>query len=78
LANQILIGMILGALLGFAVGPRVSVIAPIGTVFLRLLKMTILPLIFFSIVAGIASVADLKRLRKVGAIFLGYWQLHHF
>lgn len=75
MANQILIGMILGALLGFAVGPRVSVIAPIGTVFLRLLKMTILPLIFFSIVAGIASVADLKRLRKVGAIFLGYWAI---
>lgn len=75
LANQILIGMVLGAILGFIVGPRIAVIAPIGTVFLRLLKMTILPLIFFSIVAGIASVADLKRLKKVGVTFLGYWAI---
>ena len=35
--------------------------------------MTILPLIFFSIVTGVASVADLSKLKKVGGTFLVYW-----
>jgi Na+/H+-dicarboxylate symporter len=45
----------------------------VGDVFIRLLKMTILPLVFFSIVSGVASVADLQRLKKVGGTFLIYW-----
>lgn len=73
LATQILIGLILGAIAGFIFKEKVSVIKPIGTVFIRLLKMTIVPLVFFSIAAGIAGIADLRRLKKVGLVFLGYW-----
>ncbi len=35
--------------------------------------MTIYPLIFFSIAGGIAGIADMQRLRKVGLTFVGYW-----
>lgn len=73
LAAQILIGLILGAIAGFIFKERVAVIKPLGTIFLRLLKMTILPLVFFSIAAGVSSIADLQRLKKVGATFIGYW-----
>lgn len=73
LAGWILIGLVLGAIAGFAVGPGIAIINPIGTLFLRLLKMTIYPLIFFSIAGGIAGIADLNRLRKVGLTFIIYW-----
>lgn len=70
---QILIGLVLGAAAGFVFKDKVAIIQPVGTVFIRLLKMTIIPLIFFSIAAGISSISDMKRLRKVGMTFLGYW-----
>lgn len=70
---KILIALVLGAITGFIFKERVTIIAPIGTVFLRLLKMTIVPLVFFSISAGVSGMADLQRLRKVGLTFIGYW-----
>lgn len=73
LSVKMLLGLALGAVAGIALGERVTVIAPIGTVFLRLLRMTILPLVFFSIVNGVAAVADLNRLKRVGIIFVKYW-----
>ncbi len=73
LAGWILVALVLGACTGFIVGPKISVIEPVGTVFLRLLKMTIYPLVFFSITGGIASIADLNRLKKVGTHFSIYW-----
>ncbi|MDO5563223.1 MAG: dicarboxylate/amino acid:cation symporter [Synergistaceae bacterium] len=77
LATKILIAMVVGALLGYVLKGSYDtwgqVTGPLGTVFIRLLKMTILPLIFFSIVTGVASVADLGKLKKVGGTFLIYW-----
>ncbi|WP_422446332.1 dicarboxylate/amino acid:cation symporter [Thermoanaerobacterium sp. DL9XJH110] len=73
LANKILIAMVLGAIIGYIVGPGITVLDPIGTIFLRLLKMVILPLVFFSIAAGTSSVVDLSRLKRIGGLFLIYW-----
>lgn len=77
LASKVLLAMIIGALLGWIFkgyyAAWSAVTNPIGEVFIRLLKMTIMPLVFFSIVGGIAGVADLKRLKKVGGTFLVYW-----
>lgn len=73
LANKILLGMVLGAIVGWIVGPGIAAIEFVGTIFIRLLRMVILPLIFFSIAAGIASVADMTRLRRVGGLFTLYW-----
>lgn len=50
LAGWILIGLVAGAATGFLVEPGIEIIKPIGTLFLRLLKTTIYPLIFFSTV----------------------------
>jgi len=67
--------MILGAIVGLIVGPGVAVIEPIGTVFIRLLKMVALPVIFFSITTGASGVVDLARLRKIGVLFIVYWAI---
>jgi len=73
LSGWIVIALVTGIIAGFVFGEKISFIAPVGTVFLRLLKMTIYPLVFFSIAGGIAGIANLKRLKKVGLTFLGYW-----
>jgi Na+/H+-dicarboxylate symporter len=77
LAAQILYAMILGLIFGFIFKGAYStwgpVLAPFGTLFIRLLKMVIIPLVFFSIVAGISTMADLSRVKKVGLIFGSYW-----
>lgn len=77
LASKILVAMILGLAFGWIFKGYYEtwqvVTSPIGEVFIRLLKLTILPLIFFSIVTGIAGVSDIKKLKKVGGVFLIYW-----
>ena len=77
LAIKILVGMVVGLLFGFLLKPLHSywtyVTNTVGTVFLRLLKMTILPLVLCSIVGGIASIANLNKLKKIGIRFIIYW-----
>lgn len=77
LATQIMLAMVIGAGLGWVFKDSYDIWSqfskPVGDVFIRLLKMTILPLIFFSIVEGISGVADLKRLKRVGGTFVVYW-----
>ena len=74
---KISIGFILGIIFGFAVGPVVpsspvlsSYIMPfidlVGKIFLRLLMMLIVPLVFASLVAGAASVGDVRKLGRIG------------
>jgi len=61
LAGWILIALVDGTATGFLVGSGIEIIKPIGTLFLRLLKMTIRPLIFFSIAGGFAGTADFMQ-----------------
>jgi len=46
LATQTFLGLILGAIVGLLVGPKIEVIDFIGQIFLRALQMPIVPLIF--------------------------------
>ncbi|MGI6109903.1 MAG: dicarboxylate/amino acid:cation symporter [Eubacteriaceae bacterium] len=66
---QILTALLLGIALGFALqgNPQIAdnYIKPFGTIFLNLVKMIVVPVVLFSIIAGIISLKDIK---KVGAI----------
>ena len=71
LSIKILIGLILGVIGGLIAGPTAVPwmkvwIAPIGTVFINLIKMVIVPVVLASIVAGVASIGDVKKLGRVG------------
>ena len=67
-----LVGIGVGLVIGFA-SPRLALaLAPIGDVFLRMLKMLMVPLVFFCITAGICKMGDVRQLRRVGALFLAY------
>jgi DAACS family dicarboxylate/amino acid:cation (Na+ or H+) symporter len=81
---RILIGLALGAVAGG--GARIAfgtdapaltwlvtqVTEPVGQLFLRLLLMTVVPLVFTSLVAGVAGIGDVRRLGRVGIKCLVY------
>ncbi|MEJ2085800.1 MAG: dicarboxylate/amino acid:cation symporter [Acidobacteriota bacterium] len=73
---QILIAMLVGTLVGLWGGPRtVDWFAWLGVLFIRLLKMIIVPLVMTSIITGIASVGTGKSLGRLFAKTLGYYVL---
>jgi Na+/H+-dicarboxylate symporter len=69
LSTQIFIALVLAIIVGiaFTANPTFAVtyIKPFGTIFLNLIKWIVCPLVFFSIMAGVVSMRDI---RKVGAI----------
>ncbi|XOQ26633.1 MAG: Dicarboxylate/amino acid:cation symporter [Mitsuokella multacida] len=75
LTGKVFIGFVLGILLGIVFGEKITVISFVGTIFLNLVQMNVVPLIFFSIVSGIASMSDVARLRKIGIKTLMYYIL---
>jgi Na+/H+-dicarboxylate symporter len=52
-----------------------DVINPVGLVFLRLIKMVIVPLVFASLLVGVASLGDVRKLGRLGGKTLGYFLL---
>ncbi|WP_101912800.1 dicarboxylate/amino acid:cation symporter [Megasphaera vaginalis (ex Bordigoni et al. 2020)] len=72
LGTQILMGIIVGFILGFSSPALTKLLSPLGTVFLRMLKMLIVPLVFFSITNGICKMGNVKQLVTVGGRFMLY------
>lgn len=68
--QKILAGVVLGAIIGFASPEAAKALTPLGTIFLNMLKMLIVPLVFFSITSGICKMGDVKQLRQVGVRYL--------
>ncbi len=70
LAFYILIGMILGISVGFIFQGNpsfaVNYIKPFGTIFLNLIKMVVVPVVLFSIISGVISMKDIKKVGSVG------------
>ena len=73
LPTQIAIGMVVGVLLGAVVGEGIVVIKPIGDLFLRLIRMVVVPLVFASLLVGTATVGDPKKLGRIGGRTLAYY-----
>jgi len=71
---RILIALILGAIVGLIVGPKIAVIKPFGDLFIRLLQMIVVPVIFFSLITGSASISP-ARLGRVGVKIIVYYFL---
>jgi dicarboxylate/amino acid:cation (Na+ or H+) symporter, DAACS family len=79
LHTKILIGLLVGVIGGLAVNwavggdnPNVTwtianITQPIGTLFLNLLLMIVVPLVFSSLVVGVAGIGDIRKLGRIGA-----------
>ena len=84
LHTRILIGLVVGVVAGVAANaalggddPRVAwtisnVTEPVGQLFLRLLLMVVIPLVFSSLVVGVAGIGDVRRLGRVGVKSFAY------
>ena len=79
LTTQILIALLLAVLAGVLMHNQAdfvnSYIKPIGTIFLNLLKFIVVPLVLFSIMAGILSMNDIKKVGSLGLRTLLYFMV---
>ena len=72
---QVLIGIALGVLVG-ALWPKLGAdLKPLGDAFIALIKLTIAPVIFCTVAAGIAHMSDLKKFGRVGGKALLYFEV---
>ena len=72
---QVLIAMIGGAFVAMIFGERALIFSPLGTIFMKLLKMVIVPLILFSVTSGVTSIGDSNTLGRMGVKVFGYYML---
>lgn len=76
LASQIFIGLILGIIVGaifYGNESAQSFLQPFGDIFLRMIKMIVVPIIVSSLIVAVAGVGDLKAVGKLGAKSLSYF-----
>lgn len=74
LALGILVGIIFSAFLpGAFPGLDTYVLRPVGSIFLNLIRMLVVPIVFFSIVVGTMGISDPRKLGRMGAKALGFF-----
>jgi proton glutamate symport protein len=75
LTAWIVIGMLAGVALGVGAPGFAKRLDPLSTVFLRLIRSIIAPLLFGTLVSGIAATGDLKRMGRIGLKALLYFEI---
>ena len=75
LYTQVLCAIVLGVLLGHFYPALGAQMKPLGDLFIKLIKMLIAPIIFCTVVHGIASMEDMKKVGRVGLKALLYFEL---
>ncbi|MFN3857351.1 MAG: dicarboxylate/amino acid:cation symporter [Caulobacter sp.] len=70
---RILVALVLGAIAGVAWGEGAASIKWIGDMFVLLIRMVVIPLVFVTIVAGVAALIDPKRLGSIGVKTIGLY-----
>lgn len=70
---KIVIAMAFGILTGFILGPSAEMLKPIGSLFLNMISMVIPLLVFSSMVVGVCSIHDPKKMGRVGIRTLAYF-----
>lgn len=78
LSTKILIALGLGIIAGLELGAdgvdlAKTWIAPFGTIFMNMIKMIIVPLVFSSLVIGVCSLGDVKKIGRIGAKTMAYY-----
>src|SRR6201991_33551 len=72
---QVIIAIIAGVLLGFFAPHTGEAMKPLGDAFIKLIKMIIAPIIFCTVVVGIAGMEDMKKVGKTGGLALLYFEI---
>ena len=68
----ILVAMVAGVIVGFVMGEDAKSFAPLGKLFIQLIKMLVVPLVAISIISGAASLGSSHSAGKIGVASIGY------
>lgn len=72
---QVVIAMIVGTVVGATMGNSASMFAPLGAIFINLIKMLVIPLVAVALISGAAGLGNSQSAGKVGITTLGYFGL---
>jgi len=72
---QVIVAIVLGVLVGTFYPEAGAAMKPFGDAFIKLIKMMIAPVIFCTVVTGIAGVEDMKKVGKTGGLALIYFEV---
>src|ERR1700720_1390773 len=75
LSVQILLAMLLGGIVGYLWPASAEALKPLGDLFIRLVRMLVAPIIFCTVVHGIASVGEAKKVGRVAIKSLIYFEI---
>lgn len=75
LHKKIFVMLLLGIVVGWVAGPKAEILQPLGDVFIRLLRMLIVPLVFFTLSSGVTKMGSPSNLRRVGGFVVTYYLL---
>ncbi|UOE76881.1 dicarboxylate/amino acid:cation symporter [Parageobacillus thermoglucosidasius] len=75
LTVQVIIGIILGIIVGFLFPEFGAKLKVLADAFIKLIKMVIAPIIFFTVVIGIGNMGDLKKVGRIGGKALIYFEI---
>src|SRR5665213_3485847 len=72
---QVLVGILLGIGVGVVFPHAAVALKPLGEGFIKLIRMTLAPIIFATVVVGIARMGDMREVGRVGAKALIYFEV---
>ena len=72
---QVIVAIVIGVLLGHFFPETGTAMKPLGDGFIKLIKMIIAPIIFCTVVVGIAGMEDMKKVGKTGGYALLYFEV---
>jgi aerobic C4-dicarboxylate transport protein len=72
---QVMVGILLGIAIGVLFPHTAVALKPLGDGFVKLIRMTLAPIVFATVVVGIAKVGDLREVGRVGAKALIYFEV---
>lgn len=72
---QVVIAMIVGTFVGATMGQDASIFAPLGSIFIHLIKMLVIPLVAVALISGAAGLGNSQSAGKVGVLTLGFFAL---
>ncbi len=72
---QVVIAMFIGTAIGAIMGDSAVIFAPLGAIFINLIKMLVIPLVAVALISGAAGLGNSQNAGKVGMVTLGYFAL---
>src|SRR5512133_3725984 len=72
---QVITAIVIGVALGYFAPATGEAMKPLGDGFIKLIKMMIAPIIFCTVVVGIAGMEDMKKVGKTGGLALLYFEI---